>query len=176
MFAPEAVFANIGKLLLATQIYDMHRIAHHVSGGLIVTLPGPDEDHNPATVGRLSEVLTARSDIPYEKRIEVARFVEDLTASYQAGWYSVISLHGGGSPEAMKMEIFRRYPLGNKVDLVERLLDRGILADATRKITRNRQPGRCCVAGCSVPDSPQMVQLAPALQGKLEQVRKLGSA
>ena len=138
---PEPVFANIGKLLLATQIYDMHRIAHHVSGGLIVTLPGPDEDHNPATAGKLSEVLGARSDIPYEKRIEVARFVEDLTASYQAGWYSVISLHGGGSPEAMKMEIWRNYPLGNKVDLVERLLERGILTDETRKITRNRSPG-----------------------------------
>ncbi len=157
---PDAVFANIGKLLLATQIYDMHRIAHHVSGGLIVTLPGPDEDHNPATAGRLSELLAARSDIPYEKRIEVARFVEDLTASYQAGWYSVISLHGGGSPEAMKMEIWRNYPLGNKVDLVERLLERGILTDETRKITRNRQPGRCCDAGCQVPAAPQMVALA----------------
>jgi len=157
---PDAVFANIGKLLLATQIYDMHRIAHHVSGGLIVTLPGPDEDHNPATAGRLSEVLTARSDIPYQKRIEVARFIEDLTASYQAGWYSVISLHGGGSPDAMKTEIFRNYPIGNKVDLVERLLDRGVLADATRKITRNRQPGRCCIAGCQMTELPS-VQSVP---------------
>jgi 4-hydroxybutyryl-CoA dehydratase/vinylacetyl-CoA-Delta-isomerase len=156
---PDAVFANIGKLLLGTQIYDMHRLAHHVSGGMIVALPGPDEDHNPLTAGRLSEVLTARSDIPYEKRIEVARFIEDLTASYQAGWYSLISLHGGGSPEAMKMEIYRNYPLGNKVDLVERLLDRGILADATRKITRNRQPGRCCATGCLAPDAPQMIAL-----------------
>ncbi len=145
---PDPVFANIGKLLLATQIYDMHRLAHEVSGGMIVALPGPDEDHNPATAGRLSEVLTARSDIPYEKRVEVARLLEDLTASYQAGWYSLISLHGGGSPEAMKMEIYRHYPIGDRVDLVERLLDRGILADATRKITRNRQPGRCCSAGC----------------------------
>jgi len=159
---PDAVFANIGKLLMATQIYDMHRLAHHVSGGLIVTLPGPDEDHNPATAGRLSEVLTARSDIPYEKRIEVARFVEDLTASYQAGWYSVISLHGGGSPEAMKMEIWRNYPLGNKVDLVERLLERGILTDETRKITRNRQPGRCCDTGCTVPTVRAMAALPDA--------------
>ncbi len=153
---PEPVYANIGKLLLSTQIYDMHRLAHHVSGGLIVTLPGPDEDHNPFTAGRLSEVLTARSDIPYEKRIEAARFVEDLTASYQAGWYSVISLHGGGSPDAMKTEIYRNYPIGNKVDLVEKLLDRGVLADETRRITRNRQPARCCVAGC------QMTELALA--------------
>ncbi|HZQ61077.1 MAG TPA: 4-hydroxyphenylacetate 3-hydroxylase N-terminal domain-containing protein [Casimicrobiaceae bacterium] len=156
---PDAVFANIGKLLLATQIYDMHRLAHEVSGGMIVALPGPDEDHNPATAGRLSEVLTARSDIPYEKRIEIARLLEDLTASYQAGWYSLISLHGGGSPEAMKMEIYRNYPIGNRVDLVERLLERGILADETRKITRNRQPGRCCATGCLAPDVPQMVAL-----------------
>ncbi len=156
---PDSVFANIGKLLLATQIYDMHRLAHHVSGGMIVALPGPAEDHNPATAGRLSEVLTARSDIPYEKRIEVARFLEDLTASYQAGWYSLISLHGGGSPEAMKMEIYRSYPIGNKVDLVERLLDRGVLANETRRITRNRQPGKCCATGCFAPDAPRMVAL-----------------
>ncbi len=160
---PDAVFANIGKLLLATQIYDMHRLAHHVSGGLIVTLPGPGEDHNPATAGRLSEVLTARSDVPYERRIEVARFIEDLTASYQAGWYSVISLHGGGSPEAMKQEIYRHYPIGNKVDLVERLLERGILTDEARQITRNRQPGRCCAAGCQVPDVPLTTPMPRAL-------------
>jgi AcrR family transcriptional regulator len=40
---PDAVFSNIGKLLLATKIYDMHRVAHYVSGGLIVALPGPEE-------------------------------------------------------------------------------------------------------------------------------------
>jgi 4-hydroxybutyryl-CoA dehydratase / vinylacetyl-CoA-Delta-isomerase len=157
---PDAVFANIGKLLLATQIYDMHRLAHHVSGGLIVALPGPDEDHNPAAAGRLSELLGARADIPYEKRMEVARLVEDLTASSQGGWYSVISLHGGGSPEAMRMELWRHYPVGNKVDLVERLLERGVLSSEVRALTRNRQPGRCCVQGCmvSLPD-PKVVSL-----------------
>jgi len=156
------VFSNIGKLLLATQIYDMHRIAHHVSGGLIVSLPGPDEDHNPVTAAKLADVLRGRPDIPYDKRIEVARFIGDLTASNQGGWYSVISLHGGGSPEAMKKEIFRNYPLGNKVGLVERLLERGVLADPARKITRNRQPGSCCDSGCVVPGAPQMVPLPKA--------------
>ena len=47
--------------------------------------------------------------------------------------------------------IWRNYPLGDKVDLVERLLDRGVLADDNRSITRNKQPGRCCDAGCSQP-------------------------
>ena len=158
-FMPEPVYSNIGKLLLSTQIYDMHRLAHEVSGGLIVALPGPDEDHNPATAATLSEVLRANPAVPYDKRIEVSRFIEDLTASYQSGWYSLISLHGGGSPAAMKQEIWRNYPVGNKVDLVERLLDRGVLADDQRSITRNKQPGRCCDAGCSKPGQPFMVPL-----------------
>ena len=163
-FMPEPVFANIGKLLLATQIYDMHRLAHEVSGGLIVALPGPDEDHNPATAATLAEVLRANPAVPYDKRIEVARFVEDLTASYQGGWYSVISLHGGGSPAAMKQEIWRNYPVGDKVRLVERLLDRGVLNDETRASTRNRQPGRCCDAGCAQPGQAVMVPLPGALR------------
>lgn len=158
-FMPEPVFSNIGKLLLSTQIYDMHRIAHEVSGGLIVALPGPDEDHNPATAAKLSDVLQANNSIPYKQRIETARFIEDLTASYQGGWYSLISLHGGGSPAAMKQEIWRNYPVGSKVELVERLLDRGILHDEKRSITKNRQPGRCCDAGCTVPGQPVMVPL-----------------
>lgn len=159
VFMPDPVFANIGKLLLATKIYDMHRLAHTVSGGLIVTLPGPDEDHNPETAGRLSDVLRANPDVPYDQRIEAARFIEDLTAGYQGGWYSVISLHGGGSPAAMKQEIWRHYPVGNKVDLVERLLERGVQADPDRAITRNRQPGRCCDTGCTTPGQPVMVDL-----------------
>jgi len=158
-FMPEPVYANIGKLLLATQIYDMHRLAHEVSGGLIVALPGPDEDHNPATAAKLSEVLQAHPDIPYDKRIQTARFIEDLTASHQGGWYSVISLHGGGSPAAMKQEIWRNYPLGSKVELVERLLERGVLHDERRAITRNRQPGRCCDSGCTAPGQSVMVPL-----------------
>lgn len=146
---PDAVFANIGKLLLATKIYDMHKIAHYVSGGLIAALPGPDEDHNPETAASLAAVLTGRPDIPYEQRAEVARFIEDLTVSKEAGWYSVISLHGGGSPEAMKREIWRNYPVMEKVALVESLLDRGVLADGSRV---SKQPGRCCATGCEVPE------------------------
>ena len=164
-FMPEPVFSNIGKLLLATKIYDMHRLAHEVSGGLIVALPGPDEDHNPATAARLSEVLQAAPDIPYDKRIQTARFIEDLTASYQGGWYSLISLHGGGSPAAMKQEIWRNYPVGSKVELVERLLERGVLHDETRAITRNRQPGKCCDTGCTTPGQPMMVALPASRKG-----------
>jgi 4-hydroxybutyryl-CoA dehydratase/vinylacetyl-CoA-Delta-isomerase len=148
---PDAVFSNIGKLLLATKIYDMHKLAHYVSGGLIVALPGPDEDHNPETQASLGDVLMGRPDIPAAQRLEVSRLIEDLTVSHQAGWYSVISLHGGGSPEAMKREIWRNYPVMEKVELVETLLDRGVL-DQGRRVSR--QPGRCCTTGCEAPKLP----------------------
>lgn len=145
---PDTVFSNIGKLLLATQIYDMHRLAHYVSGGLIVALPGPDEDHNPETAASLSAVLAGRPDIPSSARLEVARLMEDLTATQTGGWMSLISLHGGGSPEAMKREIWRNYPVMEKAELVEKLLDRGVLDDGRRV---SKQPGRCCATGCEVP-------------------------
>jgi 4-hydroxybutyryl-CoA dehydratase / vinylacetyl-CoA-Delta-isomerase len=156
---PDTVFSNIGKLLLATKIYDMRKVAHYVSGGLIVALPGPDEDHNPQTAASLSAVLGGRSDIPMDKRMEVSRLIEDLTVSHQGGWYSVISLHGGGSPEAMKREIWRNYPVMEKVELVEALLDRGVL-DQGRRVSR--QPGRCCATGCELPALAQVQTANPA--------------
>ena len=143
---PDAVFANIGKLLLANQIYDMHRIAHYVSGGLIVALPGPDEDHNPDTAAALDAVLGGRPDIPTSKRLAVSRMVEDLTASYQGGWYSLISLHGGGSPEAMKREIWRRYPIpektaaGGKPARPRRVRQPAADLAPTRQMLRHRLP------------------------------------
>src|ERR1700730_13966246 len=146
---PDAVFSNIGKLLLATKIYDMHRVAHYVSGGLIVALPGPDEDHNPETRASLAAVMGGRPDIPAQQRAEVARLIDDLTVCHQAGWYSVIRMHGGGSPEAMKREIWRNYPVMEKAELVESLLDRGVL-DQGRRVSK--QPGRCCATGCEVPE------------------------
>ncbi len=153
-YMPEPVFSNVGKLLLATQIYDMHRAAHEVSGGLVVALPGPDEDHNPETAGDLASVLGGRADIPYEQRMEVSRFIGDLTASSTGGWYSIISLHGGGSPQAMKREIYRRYPIEERRALVERLLDRGV-ADLgeSGSPARQKQPGQCCVTGCTPPEN-----------------------
>jgi len=77
---PDVVFSNVGKLLLSTQIYEMHRLAHHVSGGLIVALPGPDEDHQPrprdsqTCYGRAqTSRMTAASRRPGSSRISPHR-------------------------------------------------------------------------------------------------------
>jgi 4-hydroxybutyryl-CoA dehydratase/vinylacetyl-CoA-Delta-isomerase len=71
----------------------------------------------------------------------------------------------------MKQEIYRNYPIGSKVELVERILERGIAQDGSpdsaphdpaRAITSNRQPGKCCDTGCTAPGQPVMVDLPVA--------------
>ena len=94
-------------------------------------------------------MFAGRADIPAAQRIEVARLIEDLTASHQGGWYSLISLHGGGSPEAMKREIWRNYPVGEKAQLVEALLERGVVVAEGERA--GKQPGKCCATGCRPP-------------------------
>ena len=166
-FMPEPVFANIGKLLLATQIYEMQRLAHYVSGGLVVACParrGPQ----PRDRGDAGRRCSPAAPYPVRQahRGRPAS-IEDLTASYSGGWYSLISLHGGGSPEAMKREIFRQYPLEEKAALVERLLDRGAMN--TGRPVRERQPGRCCVVGCATDSgtTPGPTQTAPPAHTRL---------
>ncbi len=148
-FEPEPVYSNLGKLLLAHSIYDMHRIAHSVSGGLIVTLPHPDEDHNPDIMDKLDSLMSASPDVPPHRRAAVARLIEDLTASQSGAWYSVISVHGGGSPEALKREIFRNYPVAEKTELIKRLIERGLHSEAASAAI---QPGQCCDTGCLPPE------------------------
>jgi 4-hydroxybutyryl-CoA dehydratase/vinylacetyl-CoA-Delta-isomerase len=87
-----------------------------------------------------------------DQRAQVARFLGDISASSTGGWYSVISLHGGGSPQAMKREIFRHYPIEERRALVERLLDRGVVETGSSGApNRQKQPGQCCAAGCQPP-------------------------
>ena len=119
---------------------------------------------------RQTERSAARQpDVPYEQRIETARFIEDLTAGYQGGWYSVISLHGGGSPAAMKQEIYRNYPLATRSNWSNACWSAALRADGSpaaaphdphRAITQNRQPGKCCDTGCTTPGQPVMVRFA----------------
>ena len=56
------------------------------------------------------------------------------------------------------MEIFRNYPIPDKVALVERLLDRGMLPGRKdgegRTVAPADQVGRCCPQGCRVPELP----------------------
>ena len=54
----------------------------------------------------------------------------------------------------MRREIYRYYPLEERRELVEKLLDRGLLNDGRE--TSDAQPGKCCPVGCQVPETPKL--------------------
>ena len=120
-FIPDPIYANIGKLMQGTHIYDMFRIVHDTSGGIIVASPYPEDMELPSVKERLDRYLQGREDIPADYRISVARLLEDITASYQGGWYSAISISGGGSPEATRLEIMRKYDIAERKSLIEKI-------------------------------------------------------
>ena len=75
----------------------------------------------------------------------------------------------------MKQEIYRNYPIGSKVELVERILERDIGTDGlpaaaphdpARAITTAHQPGNCCDTVCKVPEQPVMVDLPQPIASK----------
>ena len=120
-FCPDPVYSNIGKLLQGLHIYDMFKAAHEISGGILVTSPYPEDMEVPDMKTRLTEYLKGKEEVPSDYRLKVARLLEDITASYQGGWYSVISIVGGGPPEAEKIEIMRKYDLGERMSHVEKI-------------------------------------------------------
>ena len=120
-YQPDEVYSNIGKHLMGTHIYDMFRLSHEIAGGIVVAAPEPEEEALPEIKHDLDRYLQGRADVPTEDRLKMARFIEDLTASYQGGWYALISAHGGGSPASQMIELLRRYGLEERAALVRRL-------------------------------------------------------
>jgi len=99
----------------------MFRIVHDTTGGILVSSPYPEDLEIPNIGEKLSQYLQGSEDISADYRISIARLLEDITASYQGGWYSAISISGGGSPEATRMEIVRKYDIEERKSLVERI-------------------------------------------------------
>ena len=100
----------------------MFKIAHEITGGLLVTSPYPEDMENPDLKDKLTDYLQGREDIPTDHRLKIARLLEDITASYQGGWYSTISIVGGGPPEAQRMEIVRKYDIEERKSLVQMII------------------------------------------------------
>src|SRR4030088_2181886 len=105
---PDGVYANIGKLLLAEQVPVMFRLAQEMAGGIVATVPTPEDVAAPENAELVRRYLDGATAGGSPHRIIVARLLKDLSASDEGGWYALISLHGGGSPEALRASAVRQ--------------------------------------------------------------------
>jgi aromatic ring hydroxylase len=118
---PDPVHTNAGKNFSGLKFYDALRVVHDIVGGLVVTMPGEADYHNPLTRPYLQKYFKGAKGIPTLDRLKLFKFIRDLTASDLGGMWMVESLHGGGSLEAEKIAMRSHYPLDHAKDLVRAL-------------------------------------------------------
>ncbi len=111
------LLANIVKQNVTRNIYEICRLSHDISGGVLATLPYEKDLKDPKIGKYLEKYLKGVATCPTENRIRMARLIENMTG----GTSLVESMHGAGSPQAQRIMIFRRANLDRKKKLALRI-------------------------------------------------------
>ena len=69
----------------------------------------------------LDKYLRGRNDVPTEHRMRIMRLIENMTLGRNAVGYLTESMHGAGSPQAQRIQIYRYMQLEFKQQLAQRL-------------------------------------------------------
>lgn len=113
----DTLLANTVKLNCTRFMYEISRLAHDIAGGFIATLPY-EADYKSAEVGPyIDKYFAANPAIPTEHRIRMARLLENMTG----GTALAESMHGAGSPQAMRVMIGRETNWEQKKALAKKL-------------------------------------------------------
>ncbi len=111
------LLANTVKLNCTRYMYEISRLAHDIAGGFIATLPYEDDYRSPETRAYIDKYFAANPAFSTEERIRVGRLLENMTG----GTALAESMHGAGSPEAMKIMLYRESNLEHKKNLAKAL-------------------------------------------------------
>ena len=111
------LLANTVKLNVTRYMYEISRLSHDIAGGFIATLPYEADYMSPETHDYIDKYFKANPDVPTEHRIRMARLLENMTG----GTALAESMHGAGSPEAMKIMLYRESNMEQKKALARKL-------------------------------------------------------
>jgi len=111
------LLANTVKLNCTRFMYEISRLAHDIAGGFIATLPYEADYKNPETREYIEKYFKANPAVPTEDRIRLARLLENMTG----GTALAESMHGAGSPQAMKIMLYRESNIEHKKKLARKL-------------------------------------------------------
>jgi len=113
-YLPDLVYANVGKYYAGTNLHHELEMLQDLAGGLVVTMPS-EEDYSSEAVGSyLKKYLAGPASLAVDDRVRCFRLIEDMTASKFAGLLMVAGVHGGGSPEAERLAVYRSYDLESR--------------------------------------------------------------
>jgi len=115
------LLANVCKHNVTRFPFEIGRLAQDLAGGLMVTMPSEADFRSEDTGPLLDKYLKARADVPTEQRLRMLRLIENMTLGRNAVGYLTESLHGAGSPQAQRIQIYRQMNLEAKKQLAKRL-------------------------------------------------------
>jgi 4-hydroxybutyryl-CoA dehydratase/vinylacetyl-CoA-Delta-isomerase len=111
------LLANTVKLNCTRFMYEISRLAHDIAGGFIATLPYEADYRSEETGHYIDKYFAANPKVSTETRIRMARLLENMTG----GTALAESMHGAGSPQAMRVMLYRETNMEHKKALARNL-------------------------------------------------------
>lgn len=100
----DTVLANASKIHEGKEMAEAARLMVDICGGFVADLPSDRDFENPEVGGLLKKYLKGVDSVPVEDRVKLYRLAEKIALESAD---TVSDIHGGGSPEAHRVTIFR---------------------------------------------------------------------
>jgi len=114
----DPVLANASKIHEGKEMAEATRLMIDIAGGFVADLPSDRDFENPEIGPLLKKYLKGATQIPVEDRVKMFRFIEKLAMESAD---TISDIHGGGSPAAHRLTIFRESNTKDKIKAAKRL-------------------------------------------------------
>ncbi|HOW55783.1 MAG TPA: 4-hydroxyphenylacetate 3-hydroxylase N-terminal domain-containing protein [Syntrophorhabdaceae bacterium] len=114
----DTVLANASKIHEGKEMAEATRLMIDCSGGFVADLPSDKDISNPEIGELLKKYLKGVDSVPVENRVKMYRLAEKLALESAD---TISDIHGGGSPEAHRVTIFRETNINDKKKAARRL-------------------------------------------------------
>lgn len=114
----DPVLANASKIHEGREMAEATRLMIDVAGGFVADLPSDRDFENPSVGPLLKKYLKGASQVPVENRVKMFRLIEKMAMESAD---TISDIHGGGSPAAHRLTIFRESNNQQKVQAAKRL-------------------------------------------------------
>jgi 4-hydroxybutyryl-CoA dehydratase/vinylacetyl-CoA-Delta-isomerase len=116
-YMADPLLANVTKLNVTREVYEIARLAQDIAGGILATAPSEMDWKDPRVGKYVDKYMKGVAEVPTETRLRLLRLLEGMTC----GTALVESMHGAGSPQAMRIMIERQANFERKKRLAEKL-------------------------------------------------------
>lgn len=117
------LLANVCKLNVTRNPYQIGRLATDLAGGIMVTMPGMADFNHPEVGPAIRKYLQCVKEVPVEQRRRLLRFLEMALLGTGGVCYLTESVHGAGSPQAQMMQIQAETPFDALEQATRELLE-----------------------------------------------------